>query len=477
MKALAPLLVVALSCGGQPQAKPPTQTAAASVAASEPSAKPAPISGDDRGDDAKPKTKNKKKIDPLFPVREPRGWDELKDDERAKVDSLANAYLSFISEAKTPRRAISRLVAIAENAGARAVKPGERGLTGIHYYVGNGGDSAVFVRSGSNQASAGANVIVVSVDAPRLILKTNAAEERHHHEMLQTQLHGELDLRSWMVHPLALDIWVEKGGKPIAFSIGERADDPVLSIPDLLPHLSRGSQKRGKEVDDAERLDALSGIKVGALAKMLRTKRLAAGDLANAEAALIPAGHATRIGADRGLIGGYGHGNRALAYASLWGLLKASPTQTAVVIVLGQTEITETGASTAARALRNAIAWTSKRELDVYDVRVALRRSSALVGLNLEADFNTGVVIDLIGADALPKAGVKLSALLDSSKVPFTFRPKGYSSTARKIASLDLDAIGLAIPTKGSGTPGELVSVLDLYYGANACRAWLSRSL
>lgn len=432
-----------------------------------------------KGPGAKANKKPETKVDPLFPERTKRGWKEMTGADKLAINATADAYVDFISTGKTPRRAVAALVEIAEAAGARAMKDGESGLTGFHYALGPGGEAAVFFRSGSAPLSSGLSVIVVSVDAPRLVLKQNPNAHRNDIDMLQTDVHGKISLRSWMIHPLALDVVANKRGKTIKFSIGERPDDPILSIPDLLPHLSRGLQRRGKEVSEVERLDALGGVRPGALSIALRSRGLTVADLAAAEATLVPAGKARRIGVDRALIGGYGHKNRALAFSAVRALGEASLARAAAVVVVGRSEADDssgTGYPYAARAIRMAIASLSEGEVDALDMRLIARRTVALVGRSAGGQ-NSGLTIDIASADSLPIEARRLSRVFTAAQIPFSIRDSGRSGPGRDLATLDLDAIGVAIPSTGSGKPGELISTLDLFHGARACRAWLSRPL
>lgn len=267
MKSLLGAAALAVACGAPasgPTATGPTSAPASSAEESAPDAAKSAKS-------AKSDQSEKKAEDPLFPTRK-KGWKSLASDDRSAAVAMAADYLDFIDRAKTPRRAITALVDVAREVGGAALdssaasgpKPG-----GLYYFVARGGDAAALYRRGIQPVSDGVQLIVVSVDAPRVELKQTPVYEKHGIAMMQTALHGRLDWKSWMVHPIALYVFVDRGaGRPTDVVIGEAADDPVLSIPDLLPHLSRGVQRRDNPVDSPERLDALAGA--GRAASTLR---------------------------------------------------------------------------------------------------------------------------------------------------------------------------------------------------------------
>ena len=142
--------------------------------------------------------------------------------------------------------------------------------------------------------------------------------------------------------PLAIHgVVAKKDGSVVNVVIGEKADDPVFCISDLLPHLgSQQMTKKATEVIEGEMLDVLVGnrpIVVSADAdddKDLPTPRRARSrpacsascatplgideeDLLSAELEIVPAGAARDLGLDRSMILGYGQDDRVCAYTSL----------------------------------------------------------------------------------------------------------------------------------------------------------------
>ena len=96
-----------------------------------------------------------------------------------------------------------------------------------------------FVR-GEKGLDEGMNIIVAHTDAPRLDLKQNPLYEDVGLGLLRTHYYGGIKKYQWVAIPLAIHgVVVKTDGRVIEIVIGEKEDDPVFIIDDLLPHLSR----------------------------------------------------------------------------------------------------------------------------------------------------------------------------------------------------------------------------------------------
>jgi hypothetical protein len=425
------------------------------------------------------KAKKPERDDPLFPTRE-SGWKAVTKTSRTAVRALADDYLRFLTRAATPRRAIAALTDIARAGGAVVLRDGDRTAAGGFYVsVARGGTAAVFFRPGQRPVTDGVQLVVVSVDAPRIVLKQTPISEHHGFAMLQTRLHGRLDLKSWMVYPLALYLYIDRGAaRPADVVIGAADGDPRLSIPDLLPHLSGTVQGRKNPIVDPERLDALGARSAAALIAELERRGVGASDFASAEADLIPATAPVFVGTDRALIGGYGQRRRALAFAAVRALVDAKPDRAIAVIAIDRSDAGGEG-STGHHYVRAAIAGVIgglAPKADVYDTQRSLSQSGALVATTSDKGRGKGVAINVRGGDSLPAAIARLKDALDTDNVQYRIVSTRGDSPGRDLATLDLDAVDFSIATDGAGTPGELISILDLYQGYLACRAWLSHS-
>lgn len=457
-------LIFVVACGGRPPAPSVAETPA-----------PAPATGE------APATADK--ADPLFPAHE-HGWKALDAAGRQQARALADDYAGFLDAGRTPRRAVAGLIdrfgATELAAGARApAEPGTR-----FWFVAPGGDAAALVRVGSRPLADGLRILVAAVDAPRIDLKQSPVQAEGGLIMLDTYLYGPLDLAAWLTRPLALHLHAARPGASagaIDLVIGDGPDEPVLVIPDLLPHLSRHVQGTAI-VDRPERMDAIAARSLEGLVATLREQGLDESVFADAEVSLVPAAAPAFIGVDRALLAGYGHGHRALAFAAMRALVDGpTPAHTAVVVLVSKNQIGGTGATGVAfvePALRRVIAALHPvAEPDVLDVSRVLARSQALVARRLEGERNHGVIFDVSSDDALPAAMRRvLDAVRGAGAQVQIVSEGGWGSDARVLAGLDFDAVDIGLPLEGAGTPLELLSVLDLHAGYLAAIGWLTGS-
>ena len=78
--------------------------------------------------------------------------------------------------------------------------------------------------------------------------------------LLKTHYYGGIKKYHWVSIPLALHgVVVKKNGQKIEICIGEKEDDLVFTIADLLPHLGKEQmKKKASEVISGEGLNALA---------------------------------------------------------------------------------------------------------------------------------------------------------------------------------------------------------------------------
>ena len=421
-----------------------------------------------------------------------------------RVDVYARQYAQFLGRAKTARAAVTELERLFTAAGGQLLTQPEAGLAGTsrtthrakkppgvvfkpgtrYYLRGGDGHTAAFVALGRQSLERGARIIIAPLDAPHIQLKQRPVYDRAGLIMFDTVIHGVADLRLWLSRPLALHLHVARPGAAdggLDLIVGERPDDPVLVIPDLLPHLS-GRVQKNQVVDSAERMDAVAARSYRALVDYLAGQGLDVNALATAESALLPAGPPVFVGADRALLAGYGHSHRALAYAAVRALIdtgaELTPEQTAVVIVTRSADPAG-GTSglgfvrTAMTQLLGALSVTDG-EPDVLATRRMYARSTAWIASAAD-DLATdkGIGIAPRGADAVPRATRRTIDSLEASGAPYQLVGRQRWGPGRSLAPLDMDVVGVAIPTRHRRAPAELVSTLDLYYAQQAARAWL----
>ncbi len=420
----------------------------------------------------------------LFPETK-RGWKAVDKAEVPKIERFARDYLGYLADAKTPRRAVRGLVRLFKPRGKQlAARSGGKYAVGSRlWFRHRGGDAAAFIRVGQRPLEEGARIIIAAVDAPRIDLKQQPVYSKVGLTMLDTNLYGKLDLKSWLSRPLALYVHAKKRGGVIDLALGEKPTDPVLVIPDLLPHLSRKAQAK-KIIDKPERMDALAARKRTALLAYLRTKGVTESVFQTAEASLVPAGAPSFVGVDRALMAGYGHSQRALAFSAVRGLLdapaKTAPYHTAIVIVVSKSRIGYTGATglafvkTAMSRIIGALA-SEGANTDILGVRRIYARSAALLAADRQGKPNLGLVLNPRGDDALPRAIRRVLDAFRAAKAQYQLMAStAWGSKARTLATLDMDVVDVGLPITGQGTPMELLSTLDLFQAKRAFAVWLT---
>ena len=197
----------------------------------------------------------------------------------------------------------------------------------------------VLFRMGAEPISAGMNILGAHIDSPRIDIKQNPLYEKDDFTYLDTHYYGGIKKYQWVTQPLALHgVVVKKDGSCVNISIGEREDEPVFVITDLLVHLaSKQLEKKAGEVIEGEKLDILVGncpierdenlkeeketVKANVLKILEEAYGISEEDFASAELEIVPSGKARDIGFDRSMILAYGQDDRICAFTSIMAML------------------------------------------------------------------------------------------------------------------------------------------------------------
>jgi aspartyl aminopeptidase len=404
--------------------------------------------------------------------------------------------MDFETRGKTPRRATDVLLALAADDGYALADVAHPPAPGAAFAIRLGPSAVAFYRPGAAAASAatgdatpdgGLDIVVAPLDAPRLDLKPHPVYAKEGTVLLDTLAYGPVDPQAWLAQPLALYVHADRagGGQPLDLAIGDAPGDPILDIPDLLPHLSYGAD--GKTIAaKLEQLDPIAGLEPAGEPPtdhdlgVLTTLGLTSTDVEVGELSLVPAGPPHLVGVDRGLLLSYGIQGRALAYAAVKALHDAPRTRPVLVVLCdGSYEDWSgpDGLAVVGRAVREALA-LSLGDADDFGVRRVLARSLAIVGSPVSgAKVGKGIAMssrtDLSGPSAQRDV---LDALEASSvRVQLVAGDVGWTDASRELGDLNLDAIDLAVPVSGDGAPLELASTFDLYSAYLACAALYSR--
>lgn len=286
-------------------------------------------------------------------------FEVLKEEERLALEKLAKEYIEFISQAKTERETVEKALEYLKT----------------YAFEENGKEKGYFVyknkmlfawRLGRKTVLEGLKLIISHVDTPRLDLKLHPLFEDTFLAFLKTHYYGGIKKYHWVSQPLALHgVVAKKDGTVVNIVIGEKEDDPVFTICDLLPHLARKIQaeKKLSEAIVGEKLNLLVGgiplegeakekendrIKLNFLKLLNERYGISEKDFVCGELYVVPAGRAKEVGLDRAFVGGYGQDDRICAFTSLKAFLEVkNPEHTILLLFMDREEIGSEGNTSA----------------------------------------------------------------------------------------------------------------------------------
>ena len=303
-------------------------------------------------------------------------WEGYNETALEQVEALSKRYVSFLNNGKTERECVTEAVKLAEAAGFRdldeVITKGEKLKAGDRVYrVWMKKDIMLFI-IGKEPMSKGMNILGAHIDSPRIDVKQNPLYEDEGLAYLDTHYYGGIKKYQWVTQPLALHgVICKKDGTVVTVAIGEKDDDPVFCISDLLIHLSADlMSKPAKDVIEGDALNLIVGgmplkdtesnaVKANVLKILADTYGVEEEDFISAELEIVPAGKARDLGFDRSMILGYGHDDRVCAFPSMAALLdwEGVPDATLCAVLTDKEEIGSVGATgMAATYFENTVA-------------------------------------------------------------------------------------------------------------------------
>lgn len=327
-------------------------------------------------------------------IKKENTWSSYTEAQLAELEELATGYRAFLDAGKTERECVEQAVAAARAAGYRSLEEvrASGGLlkAGDKVYAVCMEKAVALFLIGEQPLDAGMRILGAHIDSPRLDLKQNPLYEDTEMAYLDTHYYGGVKKYQWVTVPLAIHgVVAKKDGTKIRVCIGEKADDPVVFISDLLIHLAgQQMEKKARVVIEGEDLDVLVGsrplkpgscrqsggpdacgadgaqeqnadgntVGAGSAAKegvrenilgILKEKYgMEEEDFLSAELEIVPAGRARDCGLDRSMIMAYGQDDRVCAYTSLKALLTVpTQTRTCCCLLVDKEEIGSVGAT------------------------------------------------------------------------------------------------------------------------------------
>lgn len=451
--------------------------------------------------------------------------------ERDKVMGFANEYRKFISKCKTERECVDEFEALAKAAGFTELKQriqiGEPIMAGEKTYVSHMGKAMALFVIGKQSLENGMNILGAHIDSPRLDLKQVPLYEDTEMAMFDTHYYGGVKKYQWVTMPLAIHgVFAKKDGSVTKVSIGDKPEDPVFGISDLLIHLS-GEQleKKAAKVIEGEKLDLLIGsipldteqekeeaketVKKNILRILEETYQIKEEDFLSAELEVVPAGEARDYGFDRSMIMGYGHDDRVCAYPSFCALLEMeAPEKTSVCLLVDKEEVGSVGATgmhskffedalaeminlqgnyselSLRRAMRNSSMLSSdvSAAFDPNYPEVTEKRNAAYFGKGLVFNKYTGSRGKSGSNDANAEYMAKIRNILDQKQISYQTSELGKvdqgggGTIAYILANYGMQVIDSGVAVLNMHAPWEIISKVDLYEALLGYQAFLKEA-
>ena len=457
-------------------------------------------------------------------------WEKYKAKELKAVFSLSEDYRKFISDCKTERECVSESIKLAKEAGfkdlADIIKAGKKLKAGDKVYANNMDKNLMLFVIGKKPLSEGMSLLGAHIDSPRIDLKQNPLWEDSlyttHYAMLDTHYYGGIKKYQWVTLPLAIHgVVAKKDGSLVIINIGDKPGDPVVSVTDLLVHLSADQlDKKGAKVVEGEKLDILVGTmplkgeeKKAVAANIIKILKdeynMEEEDFLSAELELVPAGEARDYGLDRSMVMGYGQDDRVCAYTSLLAILEAkAPEKTLGCILVDKEEVGSIGATgMKSRFFENTVAeiMNAMGKYSELDLRRALAASKLLSSdVSAAVDPNYGTVNELKNSaflgrgivfnkytgsrgkygcnDANPEYMAELRAIMEKGGVSFQTSELGKvdqgggGTIAYIMARYGMNVIDSGVPVLNMHAPWEITCKADIYEAYKGYKAFLENA-
>ena len=457
-------------------------------------------------------------------------WRSYSEQQLTELEVLARKYREFLDHGKTERECVRETVELAKAAGYRdleeVIADGDGLKAGDKVYAVNMKKSIALFHIGSGSMEQGLRILGAHIDSPRLDLKQNPLYEDTEMALLDTHYYGGIKKYQWVTIPLALHgVVAKKDGSVIELAIGEKEDDPVLCISDLLIHLAgKQMEKKATEVVEGENLDVLVGsrpltggdgeeIKNAVSAYVLDLLKneydIEEEDFLSAEIEIVPADKARDCGLDRSMILAYGHDDRVCAYTSLAAMLEAEiQEKTLCCLLVDKEEIGSVGATGMQSAFFENTVAEVMNCMGVYSELMVRRclRNSVMLSSDVSAAFDPGyaaffekknaayfgrglVLNKYTGSrgksgsnDANAEYVAKIRRIFDDNDVAFQTAELGKvdiggGGTIAYISALyGMDVIDSGVALLNMHAPQEIASKADIYEAKKGYAAFLKEA-
>ena len=456
-------------------------------------------------------------------------WTTYNAEELEKLNAINEDYKKCLDAGKTERECIALTIERAEAAGYKnikdVIKSGEKVQAGDKIYAVCMNKMIAMFNMGTKSLEEGMNILGAHIDSPRIDVKQNPLYENEEFAYLDTHYYGGIKKYQWVTIPLAIHgVIVKKDGAVVNVNIGEKDEDPVFVITDLLIHLaSKQMDKKAAGVVEGENLDLLIGsrpieqdeslekkekeaVKANVMNLLKEYYDVEEEDFISAELEIVPAGKARDCGFDRSIVLAYGQDDRVCAFTSLFAMLDVEKTErTACCILVDKEEIGSVGATgmhsrffenivaelvaltegesdlKVRRALMNSTMLSSdvSAAYDPMYAEVFEKRSSAFFGKGLVFNKFTGSRGKSGSNDANAEYLAKIRQAMDSQDVSYQFAELGKvdagggGTIAYIMANYGMEVIDSGVAVLSMHAPWEATSKADVYEAYKGYKAFI----
>lgn len=456
-------------------------------------------------------------------------WTTYSKEEPDRLEQVNTEYKNCLDAGKTERECVALAVEKAKAEGYKdirdIIKNGEEVKAGDKLYAVCMNKTIALFHMGTKPLTEGMNILGAHIDSPRIDVKQNPLYENEEFAYLDTHYYGGIKKYQWVTLPLAMHgVIAKKDGSVVTINIGEKPEDPVFGVSDLLIHLSADQlEKKAAKVIEGEALDILVGsmpleakteeekkTKELVQANVLKILKDAYGveeeDFLSAEIEIVPAGPARDYGFDRSMIMGYGHDDRVCAYPSFSAIVEMEkPERTSVCLLVDKEEIGSVGATgmesrffenmTAEvmnacgdynelklrRALQNSKVLSSdvSAAFDPNYPGVMEKKNAAYFGRGLVFNKYTGSRGKSGSNDAGAEYVAEIRRIMDDNQVYFQTAELGKvdqgggGTIAYILGNYNMQVIDSGVAVLNMHAPWEIISKADLYEAKCGYKAFL----
>ena len=453
-------------------------------------------------------------------------WKIYTADPLKELDQINSRYKVCLDEGKTERECVRLTVKEIEKKSYRNLKDIKGSLkAGDKVYAVCMGKSIAMFLIGKEPLENGMNILGAHIDSPRIDVKQNPLYENEDLAYLDTHYYGGIKKYQWVTLPLALHgVIVKTDGTVQKVNIGEKEDDPVFVVTDLLIHLAgKQMEKKASTVIEGEKLDLLIGsrplekeegldedekdaVKANVMKILTDYYNMEEEDFLSAELEIVPAGKARDCGLDRSMILAYGQDDRVCAFTSLFAMLDVEDVErTSCCILVDKEEIGSVGATgmhsrffenvvaelvaltegesdlKVRRALQNSKMLSSDVSA-AYDPMYAEafeKRSAAFFGRGLVFNKFTGARGKSGSNDANAEYLAEVRRAMNAEDVSYQFAELGKvdlgggGTIAYIMANYGMEVIDSGVAVLSMHAPWEVTSKADVYEAYRGYKSFL----